>query len=165
MTSRRRWVLISLGLLLVISLGGLVLWLYPALSPTVWRLLGRWTAPDPDPRSGFVTSRGPVTHPWLLWEFRRDLTYQVWVVSPDDSSIRLPHKEGRWSAEDAKLMLQGFGGPGDILREIRELVRVRFGGSYLGRGGDVGHSIRFPDDDTLEMTLANGKAITWKRRR
>jgi hypothetical protein len=165
MISRRRWVSLSLGLLLVISLGVFHLWRRPALSPDERRLLGSWTAPDPDPRSGWVTPKGPVAHPWLVWEFHRNRTFYVWVAEAGDPSIRIPHKEGRWSAEGGKLALQGFGGWGDALREIRENVRIRLGGSYLGRGGDIGHSIRFPDDDALEMTLANGKTIAWKRRR
>ncbi len=162
--SRRRWLLLAPGLLLVVALGVFLVLRYPALSPAERRLLGGWTTPDPDPRSGWVTPKGPVTHPRLLWEFDRDRTYHVWVVSPDDPSIRIPHKEGRWSADGGKLMLAGFGGLGDALREFRENVRIRLGGSYLGRGGDMAHVIRFPDDDTLEMTLANGKAIAWKRR-
>jgi hypothetical protein len=28
----------------------------------------------------------------------------------------------------------------------------------------VGLAVRFPDDDALEMTTANGKTIAWKRR-
>jgi hypothetical protein len=100
----------------------------------------------------------------MVWEFRRDRSYFVWIVSPDDSSIRIPHKEGRWSAQDGELSLHGFGGWGDALREMRERVRIRLGGSYIGRGGGVSHSIRFPDETTFEMTPANGKSITWKRR-
>ena len=66
---------------------------------------------------------------------------------------------------DGTLTLRGFGAWGDALHELREQARIRLGGSYIGRAGDVSHAIRFPDPDALETTLPNGKAITWKRRR
>jgi hypothetical protein len=68
------------------------------------------------------------------------------------------------------LLLGGFFGwdypaLSTIEHQIREHIRVRFGGSYVGRtSGRGAHPIRFTDRVTREMTSAQGKSVAWKRR-
>src|SRR5262249_35033675 len=155
---RRRVLLVSLCLLVTVVPIGLFRWYYPALTGDERRLLGRWMAPEPDPRVGFVTAKGPVTNPWRVWEIRRGRSFRVWVVSADDPGVSILDKEGLWSAEDRRLRIEGFGSMGDSLREAREHIRIRLGGSYVGRSsGGLAHSIRFIDRDTWELTTAQGK--------
>jgi hypothetical protein len=164
--SRRGLLFAWICLVLTIVFAGILWWDYPALSTTERQLLGRWTAPNPNPRSSYITNKGPVTNPWLIWEFRRDRSFRVWIVSADDPGVSILDREGRWYAEGAKLSLEGFGAAGDVLREIREHVRVKFGGSYVGRtSGGVTHFIRFLDRDNWDMASPDGRSIAWKRRR
>jgi hypothetical protein len=162
--TRRRMLFISLGLLVILVVM-FFCWDYPALSITERQLVGQWMAPELNPRAAFITSEGPVTNPWRICEFRRDRSFCVWIVSADDPGVSILDKEGRWSARDGKITLEGFGASGDALREIREHIRVKLGGSYVGRtSGKLSHSIRFTDSDTWEMTTLQGKSIAWNRR-
>jgi hypothetical protein len=162
--TRRRMLLIALGLL-VILLVVFFCWDYPALSITERQLIGQWMAPEPYPRAGFITSKGPLTNPWRVWELRRDRSFCVWIVSADDPGVSILFKEGRWSAGQGTITLEGFEASGEALREIREHIRVKFGGSYVGRtSGKVSHPIRFINSDTWEVTAPQGKPITWNRR-
>jgi hypothetical protein len=162
---RRRLLFGMLGLSGALVVG-LVWWYNPWLSGDERRLVGSWVAPEPDPRVGFVTAKGPVTHPCRVWEFRRDRSFRVWVVSADDSSVSILDKEGLWSADGGTLRIEGFGAVGDALRELRERIRIRLGYSYVGRSsGGLAHSVRFLDDDAWELTTAQGRSITWKRQR
>jgi hypothetical protein len=99
--TRRRMLFISLGLL-VILLVAFFCWDYPALSITERQLIGQWMAPEPNPRAAFITSKEPMTNPWRVWEFRRDRSFCVWIVSADVPGVSILDKEGRWSAGDGK---------------------------------------------------------------
>ena len=162
----RRLYVFSLLFLIAASLSaGVAWWFFPILTTAEWRLVGAWTAPHADARMSYVTTSGTVTNPWRVWEFRRDRSYLAWIVSADDPGVSILDKEGRWRVTDGKLHLESFGAGGDAIRELRERVRIRLGGSYLGRtSGEVAHPIRFVDRDTWEMTTPRGKAFTWRRR-
>lgn len=163
--SRRRTLWVSLGLFVVIAVVGFLWWNYPALSSTERQLLGSWTAPASVMGGSFVTKKGPVKHPELVWEFRRDRSFRVRVISADDPTISIPFREGLWSAEGGKLNLDGFEATGDALRELRERIRVKLGGSYVGRtSGRMTHTIRFITRDSWELTPAAGPTSIWNRR-
>jgi hypothetical protein len=140
--TRRRLFFLLLYLVLAVLPAGLFRWHYPALSHVEHRLLGKWTAPEPNPRASFVTTKGAVTNPWRIWEFRRDRSFRVWVVSADDPGVSILDTEGLWSAEGGKLNIESFGAMGNALREVRERIRIRFGNPYVARSsGRLSHSI------------------------
>ncbi len=151
MPRRRRLLFASLCLIVLPVLAMIIIASkYPPLSTTEHRILGTWVTPHPTSVPRYVTSKGPVTNPSWAWEFRRDRSFRVWIISADDSEVLILDKEGRWSAEGANLTLEGFGPTGDAIREIRERVRMKLGGSYVGRSsGTLTHSIRFLDRDNL----------------
>ena len=159
MSHPRRLHFFSLFFLISASLlAGVAWWFFPILTAAEWRLVGNWTAPHADRRMGYVTNY------WRVWEFRRDRSYLAWLVSADDPGVSILVNEGRWRVTDGKLHLEGFGAGGDALREVRERVRIRLGGSYVSRmSGDMAHPIRFVNRDTWEMTTPQGDPFTWKR--
>ena len=167
MSRRRRLCLISLAVAFLMSLAaGVVCWKFPALNAVEWRLVGKWATPEFGPGIGYVTKAGPVANPWRVWEFRRDRTFRVRIVSADDPSVNLPDVEGHWRVVDGKLRLDGLGRAESTIREVQDRVEYWLGRPVPRRitGDGAEHSFTFPDRETMEIALRNGRRIAWKRR-
>ena len=106
---RRRLTLMALGLSGLLPLVGW--WQATSLSPFEREIVGEWAIPQAEvaSRAGFVTASGPVTNPWMVWDFRRDRSFRVRIVSPDDPSVNIPQIEGRWRVADGELSLDDLG--------------------------------------------------------
>ena len=130
---RRRLTLMALGLSGLLSLASW--WQATSLSPFEREIVGEWAIPQAEvaPRAGFVTASGPVTNPWMVWDFRRDRSFRVRIVSPDDPSVNIPHIEGRWRVSDGELSLDDLGAWAWIVREARERFGRSFGVPTTGR--------------------------------
>ena len=138
------------------------------LSPFERQLVGEWTIPQAEvnPRAGYVTSAGPVTNPWMVWDFRRDRSFRVWIASADDPGVHIPHIEGRWRVAGGELDLDDLGAWEWVVREVRERFGRSFGIPYTGRiSGRPKRRVLLPDRDTLELDVPQGKRITLRRRR
>ncbi|MGP0065438.1 MAG: hypothetical protein ACLQGP_17770 [Isosphaeraceae bacterium] len=162
--SRRRMILIAMAG----GLSVLAFWWYRSdLFPLELAIAGKWTVPwaQVSPRGGFVTSSGKVTNSWMVWHFRPDRSFRVWIVSADDPKVQIPHMEGRWRVSEGELSLDDLGAWGWFVREVRERVGVRFGIPNTGRvQGKPKHRLKLVDPDTLELGPSQGKPITLKRR-
>ncbi len=161
---RRRLTLMALGLSGLLALVGW--WQATGLSPFEREIVGEWAIPQAEvaPRAGFVTASGPVTNPWMVWDFRRDRSLRVRIVSPDDPSVNIPQIEGRWRVSDGELSLDDLGAWAWVVREARERFGRSFGVPSTSRiSARPRHRIRLSDRDTLEMGVPQRKAITLKR--
>jgi hypothetical protein len=163
--SKRHKLIIAAVLLFATILSAfMLLWKDPALTATERQLVGRWSTPHPLVPS-YVSAKGQVINPSLIWEFHQDRSYLVWNILAADFETHIPDKEGLWHAAGDRLVLEGFGDAGNALREYRELIRLKLSGVYIGRhSGEVVLRIRFLDRDRMEMTPPQGAPIMLTRR-
>ena len=124
---RRRLTLLALGLSGLLAWVGW--WQATSLSPFEREIVGEWAIPEAEvaPRAGFVTASGPVTNPWMVWDFRRNRSFRVRIVSPDDPSVNIPQIEGRWRVAAGELSLDDLGAWAWVVREARERLGRSFG--------------------------------------